>query len=201
MSKAQRTLDRLLLTAVLALLLSCGGPGPEEVTLVSRVPHDLPPLRCSGTTWTFGNDLERPTMLSETFRFLHFEDVDCQVELGDVTLRDSQGRTAVATGFTPISTANMVYRETTTPCGTPGGRANEPFGTGAIELVGDHAVQLIFDEGSAAELRPQTADFVRATCYAEAGSWIGTAGEYAGHSGTYRWLETTLQIELHLTPD
>ena len=184
--------------AMVLLATACSNEASEEIRLVSRVPHDASALRCDdGVSWTFGNDLERPTIVSEMFRILEFEGTHCEADLADVTLRNLNGLTAVASGFGPISSRTLQFADTDTPCTDPGG--DEAFASGIVRASEPSVITLTFDDGAVAALTPELGTFVMSTCYAETGQWAGSAGSLAGRSGTYRWIEGPLQIELVLT--
>lgn len=177
---------------------ACSEDEPEDVGLVSRVPHDVAPLLCDDdVSWTFSNIVERATVISGAFEILELEGTSCEAELRDVTFRDADGRTALATGFAPISNQTMTTVWGAVQCGGAEFDANQLGGE--LETDEVQAVTVSFDDDTEAVLTREASAFVDGMCYEETGSWVGTAGSLDGQSGAYRWVEDELQIDLALS--
>jgi hypothetical protein len=81
-------------------------------------------------------------------------------------------------------------------CGNPAREFNSEFPAGALKADDVQVVTLSFDDGARAELIREASAFVDTVCYEESGQWTGNAGALAGRSGSYRWVENELQIEV-----
>jgi hypothetical protein len=187
--------------AFMLLASSCAGGGPpEDIVLVSRVSQDVTQLQCAdGVSFTLGEGLERPGTIGTALALLEEEGLLCKAELADVTLRDASGRTAVATGFAVISNQTLRLAAEEFQCGDPAAEFDSGFGAGALEADDVQVVTLSFDDGARAELTREASAFVDPACYEESGSWTGNGGALDGRSGSYRWVEDWLQIEVVLS--
>jgi hypothetical protein len=196
---------RIGVVAFTLLASSCAGGGPpEDIVLVSRVSHDVTPLRCTdGVSYTFGEALERPTVIGEIVELLEQQGeqqgVLCEAELADVTLRDASGLTVVATRFAVISNQTLSLLAEEFQCGDPATEFNSEFTAGALKTGEVQVVTLLFDDGARAELTREASAFVADACYEESGRWTGNAGALDGRNGSYRWVEDVLQIEVVLS--
>ena len=72
----------------------------------------------------------------------------------------------------------------------------EPVRWNNFEMI--EPLQIILADGSSLQLVPEVAISIEGACYDERGRWEGV-GSLHGRSGTYRWLNDTLQIELNLS--
>lgn len=189
---------------VLTLLASsCAGGGPpEDIVLVSRVSHDVTPLQCADdVSYTLGDRLERSATIGTALELLEVQAVFCEAKLADVTLRDSMGRTAVATGFAVISSRTLSFLAAESQCGDLATEFKPDVTAGALTADEVQVVTLSFDDGARAELTRDSSSFVDLECYEESGRWTGKAGTLDGRTGSYRWVENELQIEVALSSD
>ena len=167
-----RLLAALLLGASLAG--SCSAQGPDEVVLVSREWADL--------EWTCWNG----------FDFM------CRIEFPGQTFRDADGRVAT------VGPTDMVWRlevsGSEAECGGDMIRDQTSFFRFAPSGPDETPRQsLVFDDGSAVQLFVKSTTVVWDKCSESVGRWEGVAGTFEGRTGTYRWTDDGLQIELVLT--
>ena len=189
---------RIGVVAYTLLASSCAGGGPpEDIVLVSRVSHDVTQLQCGDSvSFTLGTTLDRPSAIGTAVEFPEAHGLLCEAELADVTLREAGGRTAVASGFAVISGQTLSVVAEEFQCGDPATEFNSEFPAGALKADEIQVVTLSFDDGARAELIREASAFVDMVCYEESGQWTGNAGALDGRSGSYRWVEDELQIEV-----
>jgi hypothetical protein len=122
----------------------------------------------------------------------------CRYITSALTFRDADGD--VATGRASEVSFHGILLDAEAECGGVGKAwLAEGFRLENFELI--EPFQLVLTDGSSLQLMPEAAIVIdnRNACYDEVGRWEGVAGSLRGRSGTYRWIDDTLQTELTLS--
>lgn len=165
---------RMLLAAALAC--SCAAEGPAETRLVSRVWPDV--------FVTCENDNNG---------------LVCRLEGSGDTFRVADGRTATVEPYDVEWVMELLGRGEV-ECAGEQIQTFPHNGNRLLDAGPDQRRRaLVFDDGSAVELLIESWVHIIDICTESVGRWEGLAGTFEGRSGTYRWTDDLVQVELVLT--
>ncbi|MCP3938540.1 MAG: hypothetical protein GY708_24600 [Actinomycetia bacterium] len=183
MSAASRAKSVCAVVVWILVLTSCGTAhdSRDPIVLVSRSPRWVD-VSCTPSGEAFGR---------------------CTISLGATDYRTADGTRATGPA-TSFNTLQTYARESSVMCG--GQQFNS---AGVLRPTPDSPInnsEIRFDDGSALSLLQE--DFVgiepnttRPGCFEATGSWEGTEGALLGRSGSYDYVENSLQSVLTLADE
>lgn len=119
------------------------------------------------------------------------------LEFVSITMRDQQGAQVTVSELRTKNFLGPLLREPTECGGIT--FARPPSGSHQNRIETEDGALLRFEKGGSIRLVPEAGTFIPNACYDETGRWDGIDGPYANRTGTYRWIDDTLQNELTLT--
>jgi hypothetical protein len=183
---------------VAVVTTSCSSDLADEMTLVTRISHEVGNLSCEGGALTF--DIRAPVARAAAIVMLAEEALDeaaCELIISDVTLHDADGALATVSGFS--ATEAEFVEDPDVECGRRVIAPPSETLRGSVFVDDPPVLSVAFQDRGAVQLFPETTVVIDGLCYDEVGRWEGVSGSYDGRAGTYRWIEDTLQIELVLS--